>query len=65
VFALWEDATTQQNNISDAFWKATSKAYGGAPKPDDVFAYVAALLANPAYTEKFKADLVRPACVCR
>jgi hypothetical protein len=39
---------------------ALTKTYGAAAKPEDVFAYVAALLANPAYTEKFKEDLVRP-----
>ena len=39
---------------------ALTKTYGAAPQPEDIFAYVAALLANPAYTEKFKSDLVRP-----
>jgi hypothetical protein len=60
VFALWEDAEAQNDNITYAAMKALTKQHGAAPKPEDVFAYVAALLANPAYTEKFKADLVRP-----
>jgi hypothetical protein len=60
VFALWEDADATNANITYAAMKALTKQHGAAPKPEDVFAYVAALLANPAYTEKFKSDLVRP-----
>jgi hypothetical protein len=60
VFALWEDADATSGNITFAAMKALTKQHGAAPNPEDVFAYVAALLANPAYTEKFKADLVRP-----
>jgi hypothetical protein len=60
VFALWEDAKAKNGNIAYAAMKAMTKQHGAAPKPDDVFAYVAALLANPAYTAKFKSDLVRP-----
>jgi hypothetical protein len=39
---------------------ALTKALGGPVDPVDVFAYVAALLANPAFTERFRADLIRP-----
>lgn len=60
VFALWEDPDATNDNITFAAMKALTKQHGAAPKPEDVFAYVAALLANPAYTEKFKSDLVRP-----
>ena len=40
--------------------QAMTKTYGTPPSAEDVFAYVAALLAHPAYTAKFKSDLVRP-----
>jgi hypothetical protein len=60
VFPLWSDAAAGQANISDAVIAALTKTYGAPPDPVDVFAYVAALLANPAYTEKFKLNLVRP-----
>lgn len=60
VFALWEDAGAKNGNIVPAAMAALTKTYGAAPSPEDVFAYVAALLANPAYTETFKSDLVRP-----
>ena len=60
VFPLWEDAAAEKGNVTYAAMKALTKQHGAAPKSEDVFAYVAALLANPAYTEKFKSDLVRP-----
>lgn len=60
IFALWEDANGKKGNIAYGAMKALTKQHGAAPKPEDVFAYVAALLANPAYTEKFKSDLIRP-----
>lgn len=60
VFALWENSGASTGNIVPAAMAALTKTYGSAPKPEDVFAYVAALLASPAYTEKFKSDLIRP-----
>lgn len=61
VFALWKDPVGEHGDIAVGFWKATAKSYGSpAPDPEDVFAYVAALLAHPAYTKRFKADLIRP-----
>jgi hypothetical protein len=60
VFALWEDAAAKNGNVAYDAMKALTKQLGTAPKPEDVFAYVAALLANPAYTQTFQDDLVRP-----
>ncbi|HQS96076.1 type ISP restriction/modification enzyme [Novosphingobium sp. 17-62-19] len=60
VFALWKDAAATQSNISAMTLAALAKAFGARVDPVDVFAYVAALLACPAYTEKFKGDLIRP-----
>jgi hypothetical protein len=60
VFALWRDAGATQANVKEAVLTALAKLYGGAPDPVDVFAYIAALLASPAYTARFKSDLVRP-----
>ena len=60
VFALWKDAAATQSNISPAALAALGKALGAPVDPVDVFAYVAALLACPAYTARFKADLIRP-----
>lgn len=60
VFALWRDAAATQTNVTPEVLAALTKVYGGAPDPVDVFAYLAALLAHPAYTERFRADLIRP-----
>ena len=60
VFALWKDADATEANVSPAVVYAFTKAFGAPVDPVDVFAYVAALLAHPAYTASFAADLVRP-----
>ncbi|MFC7499630.1 type ISP restriction/modification enzyme [Enterovirga sp. GCM10030262] len=60
VFALWKDAAAIETNVSAKTIAALTRAYGSAPDPVDIFAYVAALVAHPAYTETFKADLIRP-----
>lgn len=60
VFALWKDAAATETNVSTAALAALSKAYGEAVDPVDLFAYVAALLAHPAYTARFKEDLIQP-----
>lgn len=60
VFALWQDAAATQTNVTAPALAALARAYGAAPDPVDVFAYVAALLGSPAYTESFRDDLIRP-----
>ena len=60
VFALWKDAAATQSNVAPAAIAALAKAFGAPVDPVDVFAYVTALLACPAYTARFKADLIRP-----
>lgn len=60
VFPLWKDASATEANISPALLTELTKALGAAPGPVDIFAYVAALLAHPAYTARFATDLVRP-----
>ncbi len=60
VFALWKDAAAAETNVSPAVLAALAKTYGAPVDPVDVFAYVAALLAHPAYVERFSADLIQP-----
>lgn len=60
VFALWKDAAATEANISSDVLIELARAYGAPVDPVDVFAYVAALLAHPAYVETFRDDLVRP-----
>lgn len=60
VFPLWKDAAATQPNIAPSALVELAKAFGAPVDPVDVFAYVAALLACPAFTSKFKDDLIRP-----
>jgi len=60
VFPLWQNSGASISNVTHAAMKAMTKTYGTPPSVEDVFAYVAALLAHPAYTAKFQSDLVRP-----
>ena len=60
AFALWKNAAATESNISPAVVALLAKAFGAPVDPVDVFAYVAALLAHPAYTASFADDLVRP-----
>ncbi|MCW2349039.1 MULTISPECIES: type ISP restriction/modification enzyme [unclassified Sphingobium] len=60
VFALWKDAAAAESNVSPQLLAILAKTYGTAVDPADVFAYVVALLAHPAFVETFRADLIRP-----
>lgn len=60
VFALYKDAAATEPNVSPAAVKALSTAYGAPVDPVDLFAYVAGVLAHPAFTATHRDDLVRP-----
>jgi hypothetical protein len=60
AFPLWSDAAATQPNISATLVEALSKRYGKVVTPEDVYAYIAGIAANPAYTAKFQADLITP-----
>ncbi len=60
VFPLWKDAAATQPNVAPEVVKALAAAHGSAVDPVDVFAYVAGVLAHPAFTATHRDDLVRP-----
>ena len=60
VFPLWRDAAATIPNVKPKLLTQLSTLYGVTVPPEDVMAYIAALLAHPAYTARFQADLVRP-----
>jgi hypothetical protein len=60
VHPLWSDRAATQSNIKPALLAHLAKIYGHPVKTEDVFAYVAAVMAHPAFTTRFAADLVRP-----
>ena len=60
VYPLWRDAAATQPNITLALFDFFADAFGQDVTPEDVFSYIAALLAHPAFTARFKADLIQP-----
>lgn len=60
VYPLWRDSSSTQPNIKPAFLAHLATVYGQAVKAEDIMAYLATVMAHPAFTAGFKADLVRP-----
>lgn len=60
VFPLWTDAAASQSNLSPKLVDALAERYGKPLTPEDLFAYIAGLVAHPAYTAKFQRDLTTP-----
>jgi hypothetical protein len=60
VQPLWADRAAIQSNIKPALLAQLAKIYGRPVSAEDVMAYIAAVMAHPAFTSSFAADLVRP-----
>jgi hypothetical protein len=60
AYPLWRDRSAAQPNIKPAFLTHLAKLYGQPVKAEDVIAYLAAVMAHPAYTARFAPDLVQP-----
>jgi len=60
VYPLWGDRATTQPNIKSALLVYLAKVLGQPVKAEDVIAYLAAVMAHPDFTSRFKADLIRP-----
>jgi Type ISP C-terminal specificity domain len=60
VYPLWADAQAAQSNVRAEILQTLAKALGAPVTPKDVTAYIAAVMAHPAFTARFRADLVRP-----
>ena len=60
VYPLWRDAAATQSNIHPALLAFLAESFGHDVTAADVMAYIAALLAHPAFTARFKADLIQP-----
>lgn len=59
-FPLWRNTEATVSNINPALLAYLAKAYGTRVSPEDVMAYLAAVMAHPAFTARFQKDLVRP-----
>ena len=60
VFPLWKDAESITPNVKPELLARLALAYGNIVEPQDVMAYIAALLAHPDFTKRFQTDLKRP-----
>jgi hypothetical protein len=60
AFPLWRDAGAKVPNVKPALLAHLAKAYGRQVTAEDMMAYIAAVLAHPAFTARFQKDLVRP-----
>jgi hypothetical protein len=60
VFPLWSDAAATQPNLKPALVSYLNQLLGIAITPEDLFSYIAALAANPAYIARFQPDLSTP-----
>lgn len=60
AFPLWADAAATMPNLRPALLAYLSATYGAPVGAEDLFAYIAALAAHPAYVERFATDLATP-----
>jgi hypothetical protein len=60
VFPLWQDEKAAKDNFRPVLRSVLAKQYGHAVAPRDLFAYIAAVLAHPAFTAHFHKDLSTP-----
>jgi hypothetical protein len=60
VHPLWSDRAATQPNIKPALLTHLASVYGQPVKAEDVMAYLATVMAHPAFTARFQFDLVRP-----
>ena len=60
AYPLWHDRSAMHPNIKPALLAHLAKVYGKPVKAEDVLAYLAAVMAHPAFTARFTDDLIRP-----
>ena len=60
AFPLWADNQAATSNVKGAFLNCLSEQLGTPVSGQQVMAYLAAVMAHPGYTRRFKDDLVQP-----
>ena len=60
VFPLWRDRAAKVSNVHPSLLKYLSEKYRRPVSAEDFMAYIAAVTAHPAFTARFKSDLVQP-----
>lgn len=60
VLPLWADSGSSHSNVSTTVLSHLAEIYGHDVTPSDLMGYLAAVVAHPAYTHRFAADLKQP-----
>ncbi|MCB1382779.1 MAG: N-6 DNA methylase [Notoacmeibacter sp.] len=60
TFPLWANAAATKPNLNKGLLDALAATLGREVAPDEVMAYLAALMAHPAFTARFQDDLIQP-----
>ncbi len=60
VFPLWADAEATRPNLRPTLLARLTESYGRPVGAEDLFAYIAAIAAHPAYIDRFRSDLATP-----
>jgi Type ISP C-terminal specificity domain len=60
VFPLWSDAAATIPNLYRPLLAHLAKVFEQPVGAEDLFAYIVAMAAHPAYVERFRADLATP-----
>jgi hypothetical protein len=60
AYPLWGNRAATQSNIKPSLLTLLAETHGHSVAAPDVMAYLAAVMAHPAFTARFESDLVRP-----
>jgi hypothetical protein len=60
VFPLWRDHDASVPNVPPGLLKYLGEKYQRPVSAEDFMAYIGAVMAHPAFTSRFKSDLVQP-----
>jgi len=60
VYQLWQDREQKRPNVASSVVTHLADTYHQPVSPEDVMAYIAAVLAHPAFTAHFQKDLKQP-----
>lgn len=60
AFPLWSGSTAGASNLRESLLALLATTFGAGVSAPDVFAYIAAVTAHPAYTARFRPNLVQP-----
>lgn len=60
AFPLWADTGAKRSNVEGNVLSHLADLYGHDVSPSDLMAYLAAVLAHPAFTKRFAGDLKQP-----